>query len=440
MLNKALRFRDIDTLITFRTFIADLYQQLKVAQQETTEQSVIYVYRGQLISSEELDHIKSSVGRYVSMNSFFSTTLDRELAVFYLPCSGNVLENELHGVLFEIEVDQSVTDTKPYANISHLSSFEAEREVLFMLGSIFKIESVVNSNDTQTIIKLKLCNENDHHLKELSSYLKHNLSCGPTLVSLGNLLENMGEYEKAARCYRRQLDKPDKKNSYVTGCCYTGLGVIENIRGNYNSAIRYHIKALNINLRIPNNNENIVDNYNNLASAFKCRKNYKIALGYYNKCLKIQERMYKNESLKVAKTYVNIGIIYGEQEKYHDALKYQNYALKIQEKCLPADHFIIARTCGNIGVVHHKIKDYNKALLYYQKSLEILLKSLPDTHLCLALTYHNIGEAYQDTNELNLALQNYLKADQVYRYSLPPEHPDLLENKQYLEKIQKKLK
>lgn len=177
MLNKALRFRDIDTLITFRTFIADLYQQLKVAQQETTEQSVIYVYRGQLISSEELDHIKSSVGRYVSMNSFFSTTLDRELAVFYLPCSGNVLENELHGVLFEIEVDQSVTDTKPYANISHLSSFEAEREVLFMLGSIFKIESVVNSNDTQTIIKLKLCNENDHHLKELSSYLKHNLSC-----------------------------------------------------------------------------------------------------------------------------------------------------------------------------------------------------------------------------------------------------------------------
>ena len=439
-LNEALRFQNIDILITFRVFIADIYRQLKRAQLASTNLALRLVYRGQRMSSEELDRIKSSIGLFVSINSFLSTSDDLEVANLYLTKLEDVCELSpgMSAVLLEIEINPSVLDTKPYANISDFSAFPSENEVLFMIGSIFKIDSVRNTHHYHTI-KLKLCNDNDHDLEVLSSYLKDKIPCKPTLVSLGNLLGDMGEYGKAAKCYQRQLNKLKNKNSYGAGCCYTGLGVVATMSGDYNSAVQYHEKALSINQATRKNNGNIAGSYSNLASALKYRKDYKTALEYYRECLKIQKKMYGSDSLEAAKTYVNMGHLYGEQQMHDDALKCHSDALKIQEKHLPPNHFNIARTCGNIGVVHHKLKDCNKALSCYQKSLAIFLQSLPDTHRCLGITYHNLGEVYEDTGELHLAIQNYVKADTVYHHSLPPTHPERLENQQYLERVNRRV-
>ena len=51
MLNKALRVQNIDLLFLFRFVIGDIYQQLKQYQQ----QSPICIYRGQVISIDELN-------------------------------------------------------------------------------------------------------------------------------------------------------------------------------------------------------------------------------------------------------------------------------------------------------------------------------------------------------------------------------------------------
>jgi tetratricopeptide (TPR) repeat protein len=144
----------------------------------------------------------------------------------------------------------------------------------------------------------------------------------------------MGEYGKAVKCYQRQLNKLENNNSYAAGCCYTGIGGAATMSGDYNSAVQYHEKALNINQTIRNNNGNIAGSYSNLANALKYRKDYKTALKYYRECLKIQKKIYGSDSLEVAKTYVNMGHLYGEQLMHGDALKYHHHsdALSIQEK------------------------------------------------------------------------------------------------------------
>ena len=95
MLNKALRIQNIDLLFLFRFVIRDIYQQLKQNQC----QSPVRVYRGQVMSNEELNNLQKSIGKFISINSFFSTSISRHKAMGFLNTSN--ISNDLHRVLFD---------------------------------------------------------------------------------------------------------------------------------------------------------------------------------------------------------------------------------------------------------------------------------------------------------------------------------------------------
>ena len=59
MLNKALRVQNIDLLFLLRFVIGDIYQQLK-----------------QVMSIDELNTLRQSIDNLISINSFFSTSLN----------------------------------------------------------------------------------------------------------------------------------------------------------------------------------------------------------------------------------------------------------------------------------------------------------------------------------------------------------------------------
>ncbi|CAF4611206.1 unnamed protein product, partial [Rotaria sp. Silwood2] len=68
-------------------------------------------------------------------------TLDRHLAVVFLNPFAEP-NDKLQIVLFEIKLDLQL-QTHPFYNISHLSYFEGEDEILFMIGTLFEVGSVV---------------------------------------------------------------------------------------------------------------------------------------------------------------------------------------------------------------------------------------------------------------------------------------------------------
>ncbi|CAM4828414.1 unnamed protein product [Rotaria magnacalcarata] len=87
---------------------------------------------------------------------------NREVADIYL-YRGDSIDN-LEVVLFEIDATPHVGSTKPFANISPYSNFPDESEVLFTLGSIFRLISISAGDDKLWVIRMELCTDDEHNL------------------------------------------------------------------------------------------------------------------------------------------------------------------------------------------------------------------------------------------------------------------------------------
>ncbi|CAF3916454.1 unnamed protein product [Rotaria sp. Silwood1] len=238
-LNAVLRTENIHMIFLFRGFISDIQRQLKYHQAKNP----LRVYRGQRISSDELETLKQCRGQFISVKSFFSTSTDEKNALSFLNASDNT--NNLESVLFEIVADPKVTTTKPFADISADSEFPGESEILFMLGSIFRLDNIDYSNDNQVwIIRMTLCSEKEHDLKNVLMSMKQQLGTGETnLRTLGKVLWEMGKFDLAEQCFTRLL-KELPPNDPLLGDLYEDLGKIASHAGDYDKSVQWHQKSL----------------------------------------------------------------------------------------------------------------------------------------------------------------------------------------------------
>jgi hypothetical protein len=76
----------------------------------------------------------------------------------------SLIDLELEGVLFEIDADPQMVTTKPFADISKYSHFTNESEVLFMIGSIFRLKRIYLNDDLVWIIEMSLCSDDEYDL------------------------------------------------------------------------------------------------------------------------------------------------------------------------------------------------------------------------------------------------------------------------------------
>ncbi|CAF0817049.1 unnamed protein product [Adineta steineri] len=149
LLNKAIRTENIDLLFACRFFITDLHHQLESLHKPYIERicsydlSELLVYRGQQMTSDDFNKLKANIGELISINSFLSTSLDRQVALMY--AGDKTIHPTMESVLFKIKIninENSKTHQHPFASISEFSRFEDEQEVLFSLSSMFRIESI----------------------------------------------------------------------------------------------------------------------------------------------------------------------------------------------------------------------------------------------------------------------------------------------------------
>ncbi|CAF4039121.1 unnamed protein product [Adineta steineri] len=237
-LNAALRTQNIHMIFLFRTFIYDIYRQLQKYQSKHPLQ----VYRSQLMSWNELDSLKNNIGQYISINSMFSTSKQRTTALFLL---GDITtKSDLERVLFEIDADPKTATTKPFADISKHSYFPDESEVLFMIGSIFRLNNIKRNGDQIWIIKMTLCNDNEHDLKQVLMYMKQQIENEEiNLRTLGNVLWEMGKFDLAEKYFIRLLKQlPSDDPLHIS--LYEDLGKLASQRGAYDMSMKWRQKLL----------------------------------------------------------------------------------------------------------------------------------------------------------------------------------------------------
>lgn len=148
--NQALRTENINKVSLFGSFIYDLY--IRLAQDycsssiEAYESDIFTVYRGMRMSSSELNILRNSTEALVITNCFMSTSKNRDVATAFIPRS---VAETLVAVLFEIEIDLFATKNACFAEISRFSCFPEEEEILFNIGSTFRINSVEYDVETE---------------------------------------------------------------------------------------------------------------------------------------------------------------------------------------------------------------------------------------------------------------------------------------------------
>lgn len=419
MINKAFRTGNARVLLLFRSVIGDIQRQLTQEQ----FQAPVSVFRGQLMSPEEIDKLRRSVGELISINSFLSTSIHRKKAVKFL-FYGNIIPDTNH-VLFEIEADPHLANVKPFADISRFSQFPDEQEILFMARSIFRIEDVREEGNI-TVIRLKLCSSEDHDLKELFNHSRNEIGDNTTLHTLGKILWRAGKLDLAEMCCRTYL-KAHSKDDLNTANCYHDLAMILEERREYFPSLLSSGKCLKIQqLILPAIHPDIASVYTSRGNVFKMMGNFKNAHISYEKAFNIYKQAHvAEESETVAICLQNMGLVSQAAENYEAALLYYEQALAIDEKILPDSHIQIAKSRIGIGDAHFVLKHYDLAMKYFHLALKLEVKSLPPHHVEIGHSYENIARLYRAKGQMQEALRFYEKALVVFKQSLPHDHTDI---------------
>jgi tetratricopeptide (TPR) repeat protein len=423
LLNKALRIQNIDLLFAFQFFISDLQKQLELDQCS----QAMKIYRAQLMSKDEIQELQNSIGEYISINSFFSTSQDKKYAIFLLGDTKSI-RDDLQRVLFEIDADPSHAGIKPFADISSKSYFPNECEILIMSGAIFRLNGIILNEENIWIINLTLSSDQDEELKSRIDQIKGEYNNQEiNLFSFGKILHKMNKYDDAAKYYRRLLTEFSNDYKQTGLCCYH-LGRVHSAKGNYEDSMKWYKKSLEIMMETMDAvDSNIAECFNSIGNIYRKQEDYKQALDAYQKALDIWEHALVDGHSKIDKCLINMGVVYHAMEDYNKALECHEKALKIKQECQEINHSDVAVLYNNIGIVHECLDQFDLALKHFEQALEIYRTSSDLQNIEYGITLENIGHLYENNEKWRQALIYFEEAVTVYRYTLSPTHPRIIQ-------------
>ncbi|CAF0967163.1 unnamed protein product [Didymodactylos carnosus] len=406
LLNKALRTEDIELLYLFRFFIIDLCAQIECDSKQLLDIETLTLYRGQKIAIQELEKLKQNVGILISTNGFLSTTQTLRVAIEFTKLTRDT--DELKTILFEIKVNPSQLKTVIFADIDQKSTMKGEKEVLFSLGAVFKIESV--EYDTEmTLWKIQMV-ATDEGSKDVEEYLKlqkqETEEYTPTILFGRLLLIEMGQIEKAEKYFYTLLKTLPKEHADLAAVI-DQIGNVFYKKGDLNSALEKYKEAYELRLkRLPFGHPHLAASLNNIANVYDDQGNCEQALNYYEQAKAIDEKNYSDiDHLNKARTMTNIALVYKKKKDYNTALNYMRRAYEMHKRLLSSHHPKVANSLWNIGSIYDKKAEYNQVLKYYTQAFEIETKILPDDHIDLGKHFAWIIDIYKRKGDHNVGLE-----------------------------------
>jgi tetratricopeptide (TPR) repeat protein len=360
MLNKALWTPQPDVLYKLRYFIRHLYYQiLSQAQTQRDQLSSMIVYRGQTMSADQINKLKQNVGGFLSFNNFLSTSLEKDVARNFL------IGSEEIGVLFEMQIDPTI-EKFPMINIeliSYLKKEDCEQELLFAMGSVFRIIRIEQQENNLYRVQLKLSEDVDQELAEYTKRTREKTRTSHSFLSLLRLMNELSQYsyvDQFAEMLRE--DVALSANPSLLATVHHIFGSIYHGRGQHKEALDYYQKSLNINLSyLSANDSTLAVTYNNMGCVYLSQSNYNKALEFQKLALDCESNS-KNPNSSLLILYANnLGKVYHHQEKYKEALDYYKRAVELKKQFLGENDPSLTETYNMISSIYHKMNDYGQA-------------------------------------------------------------------------------
>lgn len=195
-----------------------------------------------------------------------------------------------------------------------------------------------------------------------------------------------------------------KEIKYQIGFSFSGMGSTFLRQGLYSKALEYHLKSLDINEDLQDQQGVSID-LGNISEVYSAQNDHKKALEYNLRALELAKKI-GTEDQNLAICYGNCGNNYANLDEHQKAIEYYSEALKIGEQIdCP---ICVAVFTGNIGAVYEEQKEYQKALEYYNKAYTVF-KEIGHTDGVIA-GLCSIGSVYTKLGKYQEAEKNLLLA------------------------------
>ena len=229
-----------------------------------------------------------------------------------------------------------------------------------------------------------------------------------TFFNAGVIYKNRRLFEKALS-YLLLANEGFNKTTNVKklGAINNAIAEIQNILGNNEKAFYYYSRALSYREQAKDT-VGIAMSFNNIANAYKTKKEYDSALFYYNRSLKLVDK----NSRRYPSTLYNMGVAYYLKDDLTNAKSFYRKALKINKE------------------------QSNTESVFYNAN-ELALLSVEDNNIKAAAKYLNITDSLIDKIENQeviyrnyeiKALFNNKKGDYRQAYHFQKKYSDLYQS------------
>ena len=242
------------------------------------------------MSNDEFAELKNNVGGLIAFNSFLSTSAAQDVSlVFAAAVSG---DPDMTAILYVIHVDLALIST-PIAYLDeHFSHFRDEQEYLWGMNAVFRIAQIREMHNRPCEVVLKMTSSNDVQLKQLTDHLRKEVGLSSGLQRLGNLMIEMGEWDKAKDIYETILR--EQESPYIMH----QLGFIAHRMNDFNTALMHYRQVLSILVASPSpNGSELAVLYSNIGCVLKDQDRLKEALEQFKLALKLKRINDKSDKL-----------------------------------------------------------------------------------------------------------------------------------------------
>ncbi|UJR19101.1 hypothetical protein I4U23_022232 [Adineta vaga] len=150
----------------------------------------------------------------------------------------------LVGIVFEMDID-GIVSTTPFAELEDKDSrFTTEKEVLFSMHTIFRIDEITEITDGLWYVQLKLTNDQDKELLCLNEKIRREIRGNSPRYRLSHLLGKMGKFNDATDVLLELLNTISENDWIFRAAIDHQLGVMHRERGEYDVALLFYNAAL----------------------------------------------------------------------------------------------------------------------------------------------------------------------------------------------------
>ncbi|NXP36959.1 TTC28 protein, partial [Leiothrix lutea] len=228
---------------------------------------------------------------------------------------------------------------------------------------------------------------------------------GRASSNLGIIHQMKGDYDTALRLHKTHLSIAQELSDYAAqGRAYGNMGNAYNALGLYDQAVKYHRQELQISMEV-NDRASQASTHGNLAVAYQALGAHDRALQHYQNHLNIARELRDIQS--EARALSNLGNFHCTRGEFVQAAPYYEQYLRLSPELQDMEGE--GKVCHNLGYAHYCLGNYEEAVKYYEQDLA-LAKDLHDK-LSQAKAYCNLGLAFK-------ALMDFNKAEECQKYLL----------------------